>query len=68
MPEDFFFQIIKLYEKNVQDSCQSQSGLDPDQASNFVGPDLGPNFLQSLSAGGTSRERATTSFFYNYIQ
>ena len=33
------------------------SSLDPDQARDFVGPDLGPNFLQSLSADDTSRLR-----------
>ena len=29
-------------------------GLDPDQAGHFVGPDLGPNCLQRLSAGNKS--------------
>ena len=32
--------------------------LDPDQARHFVGPDLGPNCLQNLSADDTSRYRA----------
>ena len=31
--------------------------LDPDQAQHFVGPDLGPNCLQRLSADDTSRYR-----------
>ena len=31
--------------------------LDPDQAQQFFGPDLGPNSLQTLSADGTSRPR-----------
>ena len=31
--------------------------LDPDQARHFVGPDLGPNCLQRLSADDTSRQR-----------
>ena len=31
--------------------------LDPDQARHFVGPDLGPNSLQKLSAGDTGRQR-----------
>ena len=31
------------------------NSLDPDQARHFVGPDLGPNFLQSLSADDSSR-------------
>ena len=29
--------------------------LDPDQARHYVGPDLGPNCLQRLSADDTSR-------------
>ena len=31
------------------------NGLDPDQARRFVGPDLGPNSLQLLSADDTCR-------------
>ena len=30
--------------------------LDPDQARHLVGPDLGPNCLQSLSADDSSRQ------------
>ena len=33
------------------------NGLDPDQACHFVGPDPGPNCLQSLSADDTSGQR-----------
>ena len=33
------------------------NSLDPDQARRFVGPDLGPNCLQMLSAEETSRQR-----------
>ena len=33
------------------------NSLDPDQARHFVGPDLGPNCLQRLSAVDTSRQR-----------
>ena len=33
--------------------------LDPDQARHFVGPDLGPNYLQRLSADNTSRQRVS---------
>ena len=32
------------------------NSLDPDQALHFVGPDLGPNCLQSISADNTSRQ------------
>ena len=31
--------------------------LDPYQAQHFVGPDLGPNCLQSVSEDGSSRQR-----------
>ena len=33
------------------------NSLDPDQARRFVGPDLGPNCLPSLSADDTGRQR-----------
>ena len=33
--------------------------LDPDQARRFVGPDLGPNCLQRLSAGIAGKELNT---------
>ena len=32
------------------------NSLDPDQARHFVGPDLGPNCLQKLSADDTRGE------------
>ena len=32
------------------------NSLDPDQARQFIGPDLGPNCLQKLSAEDTSRQ------------
>ena len=35
--------------------------LDPDQAQHFVGPDLGPNCLQRLSADYTNRQRVDNS-------
>ena len=33
------------------------NSLDPDQVQCFVGPDLGPNCLQKISADNTSRQR-----------
>ena len=36
------------------------NSLDPDQARHFVGPDLGPNCLQRLSADDISKQRANT--------
>ena len=39
------------------------NGLDPDQAQHFVGPDLGPNYLQRLSADNISRQIVKVMFF-----
>ena len=36
------------------------NSLDPDQARQFVGPDLGPNCLPRLSADDTGRQRVKT--------
>ena len=45
-----FFQ-NELFQKFFQEHYQRLSnGLDPDQDQHFVGPDLGPNCLQRLSA------------------
>ena len=51
---DFFFKInfLKNYFRNPPE-CQTV--LDPDQARQNVGPDLGPNCLQRLLADDTSR-------------
>ena len=37
------------------------NSLDPDQARQNVGPDLGPNCLQKLSSDDTSRKRVNFS-------
>ena len=36
--------------------------LDPDQAQHFVGPDLGPNCLQRLSADDTRKQKVRGIF------
>ena len=36
------------------------NSLDPDKARRFVGPDLDPNCLQSLSADDTGRQRVNS--------
>ena len=36
--------------------------LDPDQARQFVGPDLGPNCLPRLSADDTGRQRVLNTW------
>ena len=47
------------------------NSLDSDQSRHFVGPDLVPNCLQSLSAGGTSKRRVKVGVVFgkvNYLQ
>ena len=43
--------------KNFRNIFGASNNLDPDQARRFVGPDLGPNCVQMLSADDTSRQR-----------
>ena len=50
-----FFQNKRFNLKKIQEHYKSVKGLDPDQDRHSVGPDLGPNCLQSLSADNTSR-------------
>ena len=40
--------------------------LDPDQARHFVGPDLGPNCLQRLSAQSRQSETSVMITVYSY--
>ena len=55
LPFADFFK-INLFEKLFQEYHQCHS-LDLDQALCFVGPGLGPNCLQKLSAEGTTCSR-----------
>ena len=43
------------------------NSLDPDQARRIVGPDLGPNCLQRLSADVTGRQRVNSLLTYKKI-
>ena len=63
---DFFFKIKFLREKfsNSANTIRVSNSLDPDQARRFVGPDLGPNYLQRLSADDTSRHGVKVLFSY----
>ena len=48
--------------KSFRNTIRASNSLDPDQARHFVGPDLGPNCLQRLSAEtkvATSGKRVT---------
>ena len=47
-----FFQ-NQLFQKNLSGLPSVSKSLDPNMAQLFVGPNLGPNCLQRLSADGT---------------
>ena len=60
----FFFHTLLLchsllFELDVFNTIQVSNSLDPDQARHFVGPDLGPNCLQRLSADIAGKELNT---------
>ena len=49
------FSSKSTFSKNsFRDTIRVSHNLDPDQALHFVGPDLGPNYLQMLQADDTS--------------
>ena len=57
------FQNQLFFSKNYfRNITRASNSLDPDQARRFVGPDLGPNCLQRLSADDTSRQRVDIGF------
>ena len=45
----------QLIEKKIRNAIRVSKSLDPDQDSLYFGPDLGPNYLQRLSADDKSR-------------
>ena len=47
--DDFFFK-INFFKKKFKNTIRVSNGFDPDQDLHFVGPDLGPNCSQRLSA------------------
>ena len=62
-PVKFFliFLLSAIFSKSTfsknsfKNTIRMSNSLDPDQARHFVGPDLGPNCLQKLSADNTRR-------------
>ena len=52
-----FFSKSTYLKDSFRNTIRVSNSLDPDQAQHFVGPDLGPNCLQRLSADNTSRQR-----------
>ena len=51
-PPLIFFKINFFEKKSFTNTIRVSNSLDPDQVRHFVGPDLGPNCLQRLSAVG----------------
>ena len=56
-----FFSKLTFSKNSIRNTISVANSLDPDQARHYVGPDLGPNCLQWLSADGTSRQRVNIS-------
>ena len=52
-----FFSKSTFLKNSFRNAIRVSNSLDPDQARHFVGPDLGPSYLQRLSADDTSRQR-----------
>ena len=55
--EDFFFFKLTFSKESIRNTFRVSNSLDPDQALCFVGPDLGPNCLQRLSAEDKCRHQ-----------
>ena len=55
-----FLSSVDFFSKSTFFKVRS---FDPDQAQHFVGPDLGPNCLQMLSADDTSRGKELNMIF-----
>ena len=53
----FFLQNHFFSKNSLRNTIRVSNSLDPDQARHFVGPDLGQNCLQRLSADDTRRWR-----------
>ena len=49
------FSKSTFYKNSFRNTFRVSNSLDPDRARHFVGPDLGPDCLQRLSADDTSR-------------
>ena len=67
-----FFK-INFLKNSFRNTIRMSNGLDPDQAGQFVGPDLGPNCLPRLSdsVDDTGRQRVktilTSAYKLNFI-
>ena len=56
------FSKSTIWKNSFMNTIRVSNSLDSDQDGHSVGPDLGPNSLQRLSADGTSRQRVHLLF------
>ena len=62
----FFFFFKLTFSKNIsRNTIRVSNSLDPDQARRFVGPYIGPNTLQRLSAEDKNHHYITKTCLYN---
>ena len=64
---EFFFKIL-FVSKFYRTTMRMSNILDPDQARHFVGPNLGPNCLQKLSANDPRRHIVKDNQDFRYCQ
>ena len=57
----FYFSKLTFSKHSFGNTIRASNSLTPDQARHFVGPDLGSNCLQKLSADDTGRLRVRES-------
>ena len=55
LPSADFFSKSTSSKNSFKNTITLSNSLDPDQARHLVGPDLGPNYLQRLSADDAGR-------------
>ena len=50
LPSVFFLSKLAFSKTSYRNITRVSNNVDPDQAQQYIGPDLGPNCLQRLSA------------------
>ena len=60
------FQLFRKKSFSGRPTIRVSNRSDPDQTRRFVGPDLGPNCLQKLSADDTRRSRVNIGRFCHH--
>ena len=65
LSSDIFYKII-FSNNSCRNNIIVSNSLDPDQAQQFIGPDLGPNCLQRLSAD-TSMQKVKVGVVFEKV-